>query len=76
VHIFPNPSDGSFTIEMGNLIHSAKVELFDLKGSKLFESEQNESISEYDLSFLALTGMYIVKITHGNQTLEEHIQIH
>jgi lysophospholipase L1-like esterase len=76
VHIFPNPSDGSFTIEMGNLIHSAKVELFDLKGAKLFESEQNESISEYDLSFLALTGMYIVKITHGNQTLEEHIQIH
>ncbi|MBU2650076.1 MAG: PKD domain-containing protein, partial [Bacteroidetes bacterium] len=70
--VFPNPSDGSFTIRMNHPESSLQVELLNMESQRVFTktiSGLNGNYSEtIDLSNLS-SGIYILKAS-GNQTMQ------
>ncbi|MFD1602475.1 endonuclease [Flavobacterium artemisiae] len=70
--IYPNPSDGNFTIGYGDSI-SYSIEIISFAGQKVFE-KQNTSDNAVSVSHLS-KGIYIVKITTAEKTLIKKIVI-
>jgi Secretion system C-terminal sorting domain len=67
--IFPNPSSGIFTINLGNDLKSGNVKVYDQLGKPVREMViENASKVDIDLSDLA-NDMYIVKIDLGNELI-------
>ncbi|MDN3723829.1 T9SS type A sorting domain-containing protein [Aequorivita sp. SDUM287046] len=76
LHIFPNPTSGSFTIQATKLISEATISLYDIQG-KLLRTEkmlpQNGRIT-MEISFLE-KGVYLVKISsEGNSVIKKLIK--
>lgn len=63
--IYPNPSNGSFNINPGNVDNPYSVEIFSLSGQKVFE-KQNTTFPEVSVRNLP-TGIYIIKIIKGEK---------
>jgi hypothetical protein len=75
VSVFPNPSDGRFTVKTTNYNIDA-IEIFNIIGSKVASrlySEQPAS-AEVDISGL-VKGIYILKVKNGKKTYVEKILI-
>ncbi|CAM2875404.1 endonuclease [Flavobacterium frigoris] len=71
VTIYPNPSNGSFTIDNSNKAFS--VEIYNLLGQKVFESNNTNGTA---LSVLHLDkGLYLIKITDDAKTSVKKIII-
>lgn len=62
--IYPNPSNGSFTIDNSNKAFS--VEIYNLLGQKVFE-RKNTSVTALSVSHLN-KGLYLVKISDDTKT--------
>jgi hypothetical protein len=59
--VYPNPTDGNFVVDFGELISNASITVFDGKGSIVYEMNQiNESIIPIQLD--VPVGMYFVKL--------------
>ena len=61
--IFPNPNNGSFTIELENPEMNAAIEVFDLLGKLVKKVERVGKVT-----FVALdvaSGIYLVKVKNG-----------
>ncbi|HTL81106.1 MAG TPA: PKD domain-containing protein, partial [Bacteroidia bacterium] len=62
LHIFPNPSDGKFTIELPDGIHNAQLTITDLSGRILFVKNSSvEKEIQIDEHFSA--GIYLLKLS-------------
>ena len=62
-YIFPNPTNGTFSISYPDKVKISLVEIFDPIGNKIFSSTDNNTpIFEYDLTTYK-SGIYYVKIT-------------
>jgi hypothetical protein len=61
--IFPNPNNGSFTIELYNPETNAIIEIFDLLGSLVKKVERVEKVTLVDLD--VASGIYLVKVKNG-----------
>lgn len=70
--IAPNPSNGKFVLNSS--INISSVEIFDIVGKRIFQSEINNQKSEIDLSSQP-KGIYFVKVTDGEKTHTEKIVI-
>lgn len=71
INIFPNPFRESFSIDLGqfNQEDMLSVEVFDLRGSKVFTSEQIPGGSTVEFSPGPLSqGLYMVKILHNSES--------
>lgn len=64
--IYPNPSNGNFDINPGNVDNPYSVEIFSFAGQKVFE-KQNTTSTEVSVHNLP-TGIYIIKIIKGEKT--------
>lgn len=64
--IYPNPSNGNFDINPGNVDNPYSVEIFSFSGQKVFEI-QNTTSPEVSVHNLP-TGIYIIKIIKGEKT--------
>ena len=76
IRIFPNPTDGIFTVELPKLGDDAVVTITYIFG-KTIETrviDKSLSTSGFDLSSLA-AGSYIIKITSGNNIFRDKIII-
>ena len=63
VTVFPNPSNGLFTLKFPNEIKSVEIEITDLYGRVLLKKAVNE-ISQFEINLTSFAnGMYIVKCT-------------
>jgi hypothetical protein len=60
--IYPNPSNGTFSVNPGNLTNY-RLQIFDITGKVVFESENNNGIKEISLD---RRGMYVVKVLDGD----------
>lgn len=71
--IYPNPSNGNFDINLGNVDNPYSVEIFSFSGQKVFEKQNTTSpeVSVHNLS----TGIYIIKIIKGEKTAFKKIII-
>jgi hypothetical protein len=75
LHIFPNPTNGSFIIAFQGLVKKGFVELYTLSGKRIF-SEPASFASEKKMNIKNLSpGIYIVKLFDGEKYFSQKISI-
>lgn len=67
VSVFPNPSNGSFTIALGGCYASCNIAVFDTQG-RLIQNESVLNSSEINLEIQGEPGPYIIHILKGNHS--------
>jgi hypothetical protein len=73
VKVYPNPSNGIFTIDLINFEDKASICIYDLTGSMYYESKM-ESTTNNKLNFSFLRkGIYFVKIISNNKQFVKKI---
>jgi hypothetical protein len=65
LRIFPNPSDGLFTLQVNNAFEQSTVLVFDVYGKEIFNLKNIESSTKIDLSEYA-NGLYFIKAIKDN----------
>lgn len=73
IEVYPNPSNGNFTIDNGSDAKKLSVDLVDLEGRSVFSKEFDvtpQSQTEINLSDKLSTGIYMMKITRDNGVFE------
>jgi len=66
VKVYPNPNNGRFTIETTSLENSTSVFVFNILGTKIFQTTACSRKYEINLSGND-KGIYVVKVTYGNE---------
>ena len=67
LHVYPNPSKGMFTIELGTDISKAQVTILDINGRVIYENEIINPTTQIDLSSVE-KGVYFLQLTaNGNR---------
>ncbi|NHM02781.1 T9SS type A sorting domain-containing protein [Flavobacterium difficile] len=73
VAVFPNPSNGIFTIDFGDL-SPEKIEIYDISGKLIQIKNQFEASNQTKIDLSAgATGIYFVKISTENNTITKRI---
>ncbi|MFK7946453.1 MAG: T9SS type A sorting domain-containing protein, partial [Saprospiraceae bacterium] len=62
VNIFPNPTNGDFTIDLGTTYEDIQVEIYSIDG-KLITNQLFNNQQEINAKIEAITGLYQVRIT-------------
>lgn len=66
--LFPNPTNGMFTLKLPNEIKSVEIEIADLFGRVLLKHIMND-VTQYEFNLTSFAnGMYVVKCTTPNET--------
>lgn len=73
--IYPNPSDGVFTIELNNMKNLKYYQIIDMNGSVLREEGLYEGQEQYEISTNLPSGSYIVRIITETKTYNKHLII-
>ncbi|HAF28270.1 MAG TPA: hypothetical protein DCG75_04395 [Bacteroidales bacterium] len=73
INIYPNPSNGKFTIETANK-NASDLSVFDLSGKVVYKGSLNNKSNEIDLSGLA-KGIYILQLNIKSETISARISI-
>lgn len=71
--IFPNPSDGNFSLNYNDLNSTYSIVIFSAMGNKVFEKE-NCNENNYDLSHFQ-SGIYLIKISYKNELIFKRLII-
>ena len=72
--ISPNPStNGIFNINFGETIKKATVEIFNTIGQKVYETAITDTNEQQLILDNITNGMYLLKITNGNEVILEKI---
>jgi hypothetical protein len=66
MNVFPNPTNGEFTVNFGNTVSKAQIRILDVQG-RMIESRQlfNTSVFTFDIS-KASQGIYAVEVQTDN----------
>ena len=59
--IYPNPSSGIFTVEVGENFLQGEISVMDMYGKEILRNEKIERSTEVDLSAYS-SGMYFIKL--------------
>ena len=70
VTVFPNPSDGKFSIVVQNQMNPFQLEVYTSTGKLIFVAETIKSGDEIDLSFLQ-AGMYFYFLSIDGQKINK-----
>lgn len=70
-NIYPNPSNGNFTIDFESSNTKYSIEIYSLLGQKVLEKQTNTSITISDLQ----SGVYFVKMSKAGKTITKKIII-
>ena len=74
ISIFPNPSDGQFTLQMTTQSNTeAQIEVLDMQGRSHSTFEINSDSHEFDLSVPA--GLYFIKITQDDRVAYKKVVV-
>lgn len=71
INIFPNPNNGSFTIEIKEPHSSLVLEIYNQVGQIVYFSELNQPNNTVDLNLG--NGVYLVKVANGENTYRQSI---
>ena len=73
--MYPNPSDGTFKIEIDNFNGEVDLRVFDLRGRQMRELRVSQEQSDFDISGLA-DGVYVVELSSGSKVYRDKLLIH
>ncbi len=69
ISVYPNPTTGSLTIDLGTTYESVEFQVMGLNGNLLLQEKQSDvNVIRTDISELA-AGMYLLQIKAGEQTM-------
>lgn len=79
VHVYPNPTDGRFVVEISGRVEAqTQVRLYDLTGKMLFEERVTDTLAEYhkefDLSAFA-KGVYYLRINFADGVVVKKVAV-
>jgi len=72
IQVYPNPTKDKIYIKNSENVKIESISLFELKGKKIMEFEKTKT--ELDLSGVS-KGIYLLKLTHGNEIIIKKIVI-
>ncbi|MBO6518330.1 MAG: T9SS type A sorting domain-containing protein, partial [Bacteroidia bacterium] len=74
--VYPNPSDGMFTLSLSKSLRLNKVEVFSLTGRKVYSKDLSESLVIHRIDLFGLNpGLYLMHMTSGEDTYQQKIVI-
>ena len=73
LNIYPNPSSGSFSIEV-NYVDESDLNIYDTNGKKVHQIRISSKLTSLDLSHLK-SGIYILTLNSENTTITEKLII-
>ena len=71
--IYPNPNNGSFTIEIENPSKEVSIEFFNLLGERVARVERVGKVNSLDLG--VAEGIYLVRVKNGDSTWNQRVSI-
>jgi hypothetical protein len=74
ISIFPNPSNGSFTIHLEQFISPIKLEIINELGQLIFTQNLTQNENYIQLKNTS-SGLYLVRLTHENEAIYRKILI-
>ncbi len=69
-NIFPNPSDGTFSIQSSN-IKTKSIEIYNLRGNRIYESFGQALPTTLDISYMS-DGIYLLRIMDEKGEVHSH----
>lgn len=66
IHVFPNPSAGTFTIDLGSTVESAQITITDVTG-RIVESSNHNATSSVQITLNEPSGIYFIEVVSGEQ---------
>lgn len=77
LNIYPNPNNGTFTINFQSTSNSTEIKIHDIRGRRVFEkSYENNGIFNQNISLNSVeSGVYLVTIQDGNRNITKKIVI-
>ncbi len=73
ISIYPNPSNGHFTVVLTNGNKNASIEVFDVLGKKVYGIDNPNSTTEINLN--VHNGVYLVKVMNAKNSYLERIVV-
>lgn len=68
IKVFPNPSEGVFTLEIPDFLENMGLDVYNSLGEKVYESLLMENKTEFSLAHLS-KGMYYLCLSDGRKTI-------
>jgi hypothetical protein len=65
ISLYPNPNNGSFTVNVNEPANDIAIEVYNINGALFKTIETNALKSNYDIRLDAAAGLYTVKITNN-----------
>ncbi|SFT87849.1 Por secretion system C-terminal sorting domain-containing protein [Lishizhenia tianjinensis] len=75
LQVFPNPSNGVFTLDLGERYYNGEVKIFDVSGKMVYHSSF-ECTQEFQVQFAGIPGVYLLEVStaEGNQARKKVIK--
>jgi len=64
--VYPNPTNGNFSIDLGNVYQNTTISIFDIDG-KLIKKMSFQQTQIANMSVAAPAGVYLVKVSSGDK---------
>jgi hypothetical protein len=72
--VFPNPNNGTFTVQTSNFVEQTTIQIFDNTGRIVYTTTTNNNKTEFVLNELK-QGLYFIRTINNNTSLTQRIII-
>ena len=70
--VFPNPSNGQFSIQLDGVNGRFNISILDQAGRIVMEDQQATTSTQVDLTHLSI-GLYVIEVTIDNKTFQQQL---
>jgi len=73
IQVYPNPNNGAFTIDLGNVKEISRLKILNMQGQVVFETKANESVVMIELNEPA--GIYLLNVNTGSDSVIRRVVV-